>query len=160
MAVRNLEAINRHGEMIAQQQNNAKKMREDRFWSRVSIIKRSCDDAIDFVDTVDALCKNGMRTKFENWMEEQNLCYRICDKEFCIGTSSSGRVYYVPKSGDVCFGWNNYGMFEYYSLNEGHTDYIIHQALIHRVKYDECLTLMAERLQPFIDAFFKWVDTL
>jgi len=25
MAVRNLEAINRHGEMIAQQQNNAKK---------------------------------------------------------------------------------------------------------------------------------------
>ena len=160
MAVRNLEAINRHGEMIAQQKSNANKMREDSFWNRVNIIRKSSNDAVDFADTVSALCKNGLRTKFDEWVKTQNVNYSTYNNEFSIGSSSDGRVIYVPSSNDVQFAWSNYGMGECYSVNKGKLDYIVHRALLHRENYDKCLTLMAERLQPFIDAFFKWVDTL
>ena len=84
MAIRNLEAIQRQGTMIAAQQENSRRMREENFWHRVSIIQQSCNDAIDAVDTIAALCQNGLRSKFEDWMKQQNVYYSFQYKRFSV----------------------------------------------------------------------------
>ena len=165
MAVRNMEAINRQGEMIAQQRRNARQMREESFWNRVNMIKASHKDAVDFVDTVDALYKNGMGTKFEEWLKNQNVGYANYNKRMAVSCKvdcerkESAHVYYVPAKNSVGFGWNGYGMCESYTAGESDAEYLIHQRLSHH-GYDEGLTKLAERLQPFLDAFFKWVETI
>lgn len=162
MAVRNMDAIERQGNMIAEQKRNARQMKEENFWKRVDIIKASHDDAIDFVDTVEALCKNGLRGKFEAWMEQQNVHYTIYDKKLSICCLSDRKqdahVYYVPTENAVCFGWRGWGMCEYYSTNE-RMEYFIQQYLDGK-NYDEGLTKMATRLKPFLQAFFEWVETI
>lgn len=163
MAVRNFGAIKRQGDMIAEQQANKRKMGEENFWKRVDIIKKSHDDAIDFVDTIDAMCKNGMRAMVEEWLKNKNVHYTIYNKEFevcCLSDSrQSASVYYCPQGNSVDFGWAGWGMCEYYSTNKC-ADYLIHVALKRDKNYDEGLTMMADRLQPYIDAFFKWVETI
>ena len=162
MAVRNMDAIQRHGNMIAEQIRNEQQMREEGFWKRVNIVKACHDDAIDFVDTVDALCKNGLRGKFEEWMKQQNVSYTIYDKRLSVCCLSDNRqdahVYYVPTEDAVCFGWSGWGMCEYYSTNKK-MDYFIHTYLSGH-GYDNGLTMMATRLQPFLKAFFEWVETI
>lgn len=157
-----MDAIERQGNMIAEQRRNARQMREDGFWKRVDIIKACHDDAIDFVDTVDALCKNGLRDKFETWLKQQNVYYTIYDKKLsvcCLSDSKQdAHVYYVPTECAVCFGWRGWGMCEYYSTNEK-MDHFIHTYLRGH-GYDEGLTKMATRLQPFLKAFFEWVETI
>ena len=162
MAVRNMDAIERQGIMIAEQKINARQICEDGFWKRVNIIKACHDDAIDFVDTVDALCKNGLRDKFEVWLKQQNVSYTIYNKKLgvcCLSDrKQDAHVYYVPTENAVCFGWNGWGMCEYYSTNEK-MDYFIHTYLSGH-GYDNGLTVMATRLQPFLNAFFEWVGTI
>lgn len=162
MAVRNMEAISRQGAMIAEQQRNAAQMKAENFWKRVNIIKQCHDDAIDFVDTVDALCENGLRTRFETWMKQQNVHYRTCDHTFSVcclnDRKQDAHVYYAPRENAVCFGWSGWGMCEYYSTNNN-MDYFIQQYLKGK-NYDEGLTMMATRLQPFLKAFFEWVETI
>lgn len=162
MAVRNMDAIERQGNMIAEQKRNARQMKEENFWKRVDIIKACHDDAIDFVDTVEALCKNGLRGKFEAWMEQQNVTYTIYNKKLevcCLSDrKQDAHVYYVPTENAVCFGWRGWGMCEYYSTNE-RMEYFIQQYLDGK-NYDEGLTKMATRLKPFLQAFFEWVETI
>lgn len=162
MAVRNMDAIQRQGNMIAEQQTNKRRMIEENFWKRVSIIKACHDDAIDFVDTVDALCKNGLSGKFKEWLKQQNVSYTIYDKRLSVCCLSDNRqdahVYYVPTEDAVCFGWRGWGMCEYYSTNKN-VDYFIHTYLSGH-GYDNGLTMMATRLQPFLKAFFEWVETI
>lgn len=162
MAVRNMDAIQRQGNMIAEQKKNERQMREEGFWKRVNIIKACHDDAIDFVDTVDALCKNGLRGKFEEWMEQQNVSYTIYNKKLgvcCLcERKQDAHVYYAPTDNAVCFGWSGWGMSEFYSTNEK-MDYFIHTYLS-RHGYDDGLTMMATRLQPFLKAFFEWIETI
>lgn len=165
MAVRNMDAIERQGNMIAEQRRNARQIREDGFWKRVDIIKACHDDAIDFVDTVDALCKNGLRDKFETWLKQQNVYYehyrkllRIC----CLNErKESAIVGYYPEKDEVHFGWNGYGMCEGYDVRTKceTADYVIHSRLSDN-GYDEGLTTFATRLQPFLKAFFEWVETI
>ena len=164
MAVRNMDAIERQGNMIAEQKRNARQMREDGFWKRVNTIKACHDDAIDFVDTVDALCKNGLRDKFDEWMKQQNVDYTIYDKRLRVCCLSDNRqdahVYYVPTENAVCFGWSGWGMCEYYTTeHKGNIDLFIHNYLKGK-NYDKGLTMMATRLQPFLKAFFEWVETI
>lgn len=156
-----MDAIQRQGNMIAEQRRNERQMREEGFWKRVNIIKACHDDAIDFVDTVDALAKNGLRGKFDEWMKQQNVSYTY-DKKLRVCCLSDNRqdahVYYVPTENAVCFGWSGWGMCEYYSTNEK-MDYFIHTYLSGH-GYDKGLTMMATRLQPFLTAFFEWVETI
>ena len=60
--------------------------------------------------------------------------------------------------------WNknltHFNSLKHYDSTNKSTDYLIHVALKRDRNYDEGLTMMAERLQPFIDAFFKWVETI
>lgn len=157
-----MDAIQRQGNMIADQKRNARQMKEENFWKRVDIIKACHDDAIDFVDTVEALCKNGLRGKFEAWMEQQNVIYTIYNKKLevcCLSDrKQDAHVYYVPTENAVCFGWRGWGMCEYYSTNE-RMEYFIQQYLDGK-NYDEGLTKMATRLKPFLQAFFEWVETI
>jgi len=166
MAVRNFDAIKRQGDMIAEQQANKRRMVEENFWKRVDIIKNSHADAIDFIDTIDAMCKNSMRAMVDEWLKNKNVHYTIYNKKFgvcCLSDSrQSAHVYYCPQENGIDtveFGWSGWGMCECYSTNKS-TDYLIHVALKRDRNYDEGLTMMAERLQPFIDAFFKWVETI
>ena len=162
MAVRNLDAIKRHGTMIAEQIRNEEQMREDFFWKRVNIIKSCHDDAIDFIDTVKALWGNGLGDKYEQWMEQQNVHYMPYNKEIRICCLMDGKqqahVYYEPIENVVCFGWSGWGMSEYYSTDKDVKNFI-HNSLKGR-HYDDGLTMMAERLQPFLKSFFEWVDSI
>ena len=157
-----MDAIQRQGNMIAEQRRNEQQLREEGFWKRVNIIKACHDDAIDFVDTVDALCKNGLRGKFEEWIKQQNVNYTIYDKKLrvccLLERKQDAHVYYVPTENAVCFGWSGWGMSEYYSTNK-EMDYFIHTYLRGH-GYDNGLTMMSTRLQPFLKAFFEWVDSL
>lgn len=160
-----MDAIQRQGNMIAEQKRNERQMREDGFWKRVNIIKACHDDAIDFVDTVDALAKNGLRCKFDEWMKQQNVTYesyrkliRIC----CLcDRKESALVGYYPTTDHVHFGWNGYGMCESYDVSAPgqNADYVIHSRLRCN-NYDDGLTTLATRLQPFLRAFFEWVETI
>lgn len=162
MAVRNLDAIKRHGTMIAEQIRNEKRMREDFFWKRVNIIKSCHEDAIDFIDTVNALWKNGLGDKYEQWMKQQNVHYMPYNKEISIcclmDCEQDAHVYYEPAENVVWFGWSGHGMSELYSTNND-VDYFIHNYLKGR-NYDDGLTMMAERLQPFLKSFFEWVENI
>jgi len=157
-----MNAIQRQGNMIAEQRRNEQQMHEEGFWKRVNMIKACHDDAIDFVDTVDALAKNGLRDKFEEWMKQQNVSYDFYNKRLRVCCLSDNRqdahVYYVPTENAVCFGWRGWGMCEYYSTNE-RMEYFIQQYLDGK-NYDEGLTKMATRLKPFLQAFFEWVETI
>lgn len=162
MAVRNMDAIQRQGNMIAEQRRNARQMREDGFWKRVNMIKSCYEDAIDFVDTVDALYKNRLGGKFEEWLKQQNVSYTNYNKKLSVCCLSDRRqnahVYYAPTENAVCFGWSGWGMFEYYSTNEN-MEHFIHTYLKNK-NYDEGLTKLAGRLLPFLNAFFEWVETI
>jgi hypothetical protein len=148
--------------MIAGQIRNERQMREEGFWKRVNIIKACHDDAIDFVDTADALIKNGLSGKFHEWMKQQNVGYSCNYKRLSVGclrdSKQEAHVYYVPKENAVCFGWNGWGMCEFYSTNED-MNHFIHNYLKGK-GYDKGLTIMATRLQPFLKAFFEWVETI
>lgn len=162
MAVRNLEAIQRQGTMIANQVANAKKMTENHFWERINIIRQSRADAIDAVDTIEALFKNGLRNKYDEWQKQQNVRYSPQFKEFtCDGIWDETKVCYRPYEDDVKFGWSAHGMCESYSINNNTTsmDYFIHQRLSNK-DYDKKLSRLVTNLQPFLDVFFKWVETI
>ena len=165
MAIRNLEAIQRQGTMIAAQQENSRRMREENFWYRVSIIQQSCNDAIDAVDTIESLCKNGLRSKFEDWMKQQNVYYSFQYKRFSVSCEvensrkESASVGYNPKTNGVHFSWNGYGMCEGYDTAESNMTHFIHNYLGNK-GYNKGLTVLSERLQPFLDAFFKWIESI
>ncbi len=165
MAVRNLEAIQRQGTMIAEQQANSRRMREENFWHRVSVIQQTRNDAIDAVDTIEALCKNGLRDKFEEWMKQQNVYYSLQYKRFSVvcevenSRKESASVSYNPKTNGVHFSWNGYGMGEGYDTATDNMEYFINTYL-KKHGYDGGLTKLTERLKPFLDAFFKWLETI
>lgn len=165
MAIRNLDAIQRQGTMIAAQQENSRRMREENFWHRVSIIKQSHNDAIDAVDTIEALCKNGLRSKFEEWMKKQNVYYSFYFKRFSVSCEirnswkERASVSYDPKTNGVRFSWDGYGMYECYDTEERYINHFIHTYLGNN-GYDKGLTVLSERLQPFLDAFFKWIESI
>ena len=165
MAVRNLDAINRYGKMIAEQTRNAKQLKEDAFWNRVEIIKKCHDDAIDAIDTIDALSKNGLRGKFDGWMKMQNVSYSHYQQRFEVSckvdtpSKESAYVSYYPLQDGVNFSWSGWGMCESYNTAKIDMEYFIHTYLKNH-GYDDGLTKLAERLQPFLNAFFKWVDSL
>lgn len=170
MAVRNLEAIQRQGTMIAEQKRNEYQLRKDFFWKRVNIIRDCHDDAVDFVDTVKALGNNGLLSRFEKWCEKQNVEYRSYCDEFTL-YSNNCTIHYNPIEDYVSFSWSAHGMCESYSTNK-YQDYANGGAdgeryLIDCVTkkdddrtYNDLLTKMSERLQPFINAFFDWLESI
>lgn len=166
MAVRNLNGIVRQGRMIAQENKNARDLRNDNFWKRVSMVQECMKDAIDFIDTVKFLEENGLRDQFEEWMKGKNVRFESYRGLICVTCLSnkkeSANVGYYPQANSVHFGWNGCGMCESYhivSKVSSDADYFINQRLSKR-NYDEGLTMLATRLRPFLNAFFEWVDTI
>lgn len=165
MAVRNITSIVRQGNMISEQQRNKRIMRENNFWLRINTIRSSHDDAVDFVDTVDALYRNHLGTRFEKWMKAQNVEYTRCGNKLFVSLSLhptrfvESKVYYTPSDNHVSFTWQGYGMGESYSTSQD-LSHFIHTYLENDHRYDELLTTMATRLQPFLSAFFDWVSQL
>lgn len=168
MAIRNLEAINNRGEMIAKQKMNAMQMKEDNFWNRVEIIMSSHGDAVDAIDTIDYLYKNGIGKLFEDWNKGKGVYYESQYKQFKVyckvnePMKETAYVAYRPYDNSVHFSWNGYGMCEGYdvvSKGSQNTNYFIHNYL-DRKGYDGGVTDLSVRLQPFLDAFFKWTETL
>lgn len=168
MAIRNLQAINNRGEMIAQQKRNKMQMKEDNFWNRVEIVRSSHDDAVDAIDTIEYLYKNGMRQLFEDWNKGKGVYYESQYKQFKVycnvkePSRETSYVAYRPYDDSVHFSWNGYGMCEDYdvgSKSSQSTQHFIHTYL-DKKGYDGGLTDLSVRLQPFLNAFFKWVETL
>lgn len=161
MAVRNFDSIKRHGDMVRNQVANERKMREENFHKRVGIIKAYQQDAIDCVDTILALFKNGLRQQYEDWESKQtdgiNFDYQWQSLDCGCPENKDATVSYVPKTNIIKFGWSAHGMYECYQDNQ-HLDYLIHTAMPGR--YDGGLTRMATKLKPFLDAFFAWVETI
>ena len=168
MAIRNLDGINRQGDMIAQQKQNERNMREESFWNRVEIVRSSHNDAVDAIDTIEYLYKNGMRQLFEDWNKGKGVYYESQYKQFKVyckvnePRKETAYVSYRPYDDSVHFYWNGYGMGEGYdvvSKGSQNTNRFIHTYLDGK-GYDGGLTDLSVRLQPFLDAFFKWVETL
>lgn len=162
MAVRNFDAIQRHGEMIREQNANAKRVSLDFFWKRVNIVRNTRQDAIDAIDTIHALYENGLGGILNKWMENQNVHCRTYNNSFYIVSKINEKadVSYYPKEDKIYCAWGDHGMCECYKIEQGtSSDYSIEKILSSR-GYNETLTLLAERLQPFLDNFFKWVETI
>lgn len=159
MAVRNLEAISRHSEMIKSQKANARKLREDAFWSRVHTIQECQEDAIDAIDTIEHLFKSGMRREYEAWEKQQGIRFSFQYKAFFRGVTLGGtQVSYRPNENNVYFSWNAHGMCEEYN---SHSSYDVNRVIDYpREGYDTGLIELAANLRPFLDAFFKWVENL
>lgn len=163
MAVRNMEAIKRHGDMIAQERQNKKLAKEQAFWSICNTIKSCRDDAVDAVDTINALYENGLGSKFETWLKSQNVGYSIQFKRFSVGSpldnpKEYAYVSYVPERDSIRFAWNGYGMCESYDTKSDNMEHFIHS--YYDKKYKEGHERLAARLQPFLNAFFAWTETL
>lgn len=168
MTVRNMDAIQRHGNMIAEQKRNAYKMVKDNFWKRIEIIRSTQADAVDAADTIEALGKNSLGGRFDKWDEQQNIHFVRYRGEFCISMNKCS-IYYNPGTNHVMFAWSDCGMCESYSTAEytryagGGADgerYMVECVTKGNRTYDNLLTAMAERLQPYLKAFFEWVETI
>lgn len=166
MAVRNLDAIARQGQMIAKEKKIERDLRNDNFWKRVSMVQECHADAIDFIDTVKFLQKNGLLNQFEEWMKGKNVRFENYRSLICITCLSAKResanVGYYPSENAVHFGWNGYGMCESYDIisqNSQNADSFI-ELRLGTHNYDDGLTMLATRLRPFLNAFFEWVETL
>ena len=160
MAVRNLDTIERHGKMIAEQKKNAYEMAREHFWERVNIILSSHQDAIDAGDTIQALRDNALGERFRIWAEGQNVQYAYYEEAFTIGKGDCRILYYPKKIDEVKFVWSYGGMGEGYSTISTDEKYLIQRMGYNERCYDELLSLMAERLQPYLNAFFSWVEKL
>jgi len=166
MAIRNVNGIARQGRMIAQEHQNARDLREGNFWNRVSMVQECMKDAIDFIDTVKFLEKNGLTKRFEEWMKDKNVRFESYRNLICVTCLSSKKesavVGYYPQADAVHFGWNGNGMCESYTIGSKvspDANYFINNRLS-KQNYDEGLTMLATRLRPFLNAFFEWVDTI
>jgi hypothetical protein len=160
MAVRNLQAIQRQGAMIAERKKNEQNLKKDFFWKCVNICSESRGDAIDAIDTILELNKNGLRNRYEEWEKNQDLrfCYQY--NSFVMGDSCDTiQVSYIPSSDSVDFFYNGKGGMEGYSTAGTPENYLIYR-IYSRQGYVDKLRLLAECLQPFLDNFFKWVDSL
>lgn len=161
MAVRNFDSIKRHGDMVRNQIANERTMREENFYKRINIIKACQADAIDCVDTILALFKNGLRQQYEDWESKQIDGIRFSYQNQSLGCgcpeNKNAIVRYIPKTNIVQFQWSAHGMCESYEDSK-HCDYLIHTAMPGR--YDGGLTRMATKLEPFLNAFFAWLETI
>lgn len=164
MAIRNLDAITRYGEMIAEQKRNTNRLREEHFNNRLNIIKSSHSDAIDAMDTICALSENGLRSRFEEWEKNQNVYFDFQRHRFYVickvdePKKENAIVSYYPSNDNICFSWNGWGMSECSSTNVEKADCLIHRLSQHG--YEQGLTDLCERLQPYLNAFFKWLNSL
>lgn len=165
MAVRNLDGITRHGDMLAEQKANEKKLRDDYFWKRVNLIRETREDALDAVDTIKALREHGLYGKFEQWDNRDNSSLSV---HTSVGNPIRFRmkagdclIYYEPQGDIVEFGWSAYGMCESYSTKNGNMDYVINAvSRADKRDYDMLLTAMATKISPYLEEFFKWVESL
>ena len=163
MAVRNLEAITRQGNLLAAQKANEKKIRDDNFWRRVELIRDTKPQAVDAVDTIKAMYEHGLYGKLENWLTrtQQNGVQISCGNPIRFRISRDRCfIYYEPKDGVIEFAWSDHGMCESYTTRNANMDYVINAVTKDNRSYDTLLTAMAAWLPPFLDDFFKWVDTL
>ena len=164
MAVRNLDAIKRHGNMILEQKRNAYNMVKENFWNRVNTIRSCRDAAVDAIDTIKALKDNCLGDKFSKWDGQQNVHCTFCGGKFSIRMNDC-TIYYNPVQDCVIFTWSKYGMCESYSTGDcmhyaGGERYLIQCVTANNRDYDNLLSLMAERLQPYLDAYFEWLETI
>lgn len=161
MAVRNLEGIQRKGRMIAEQNNNALILQLENFNRRVNIIKGLQQKCIDAVDTILALEANKIKIHFNS----NDITFDHQRKSFETGDLKKGYVVYLPYENSVQFGWSDYGMCETYSAEKLHSangnDYYVLKCIHSKDRsYDKNLTEMATKLEPFLDSFFEWVDSI
>lgn len=159
MAIRNLDAITRRGNMVKEQIQNARTIKEENFWNRVNFIRKSHEDAIDAIDTIRALRANKLGKLFDEWMAQQDVKFLRDFNIFLLYASQGTWVGYNPNENFVEFHSNRNGMHETYRTNTEYIGHFIHMYLDEK-NYDGGLTLLAERLQPFLDSFFSWVETL
>lgn len=163
MAVRNLDAIKRSGDMLAAQKANEKKLRDDYFWKRIELIRDTKPQAVDAVDTIKAMYEHGLYGQFENWLTrtQQNGVQISCGNPIRFRVSLDRcYIYYEPNEGKIEFYWSDHGMCESYTIPNRNMDYVINAVNKNNRSYNTLLTEMAAWLPPFLDDFFKWVDTL
>lgn len=165
MAVRNLGGITRCGNMLAEQKANEKRLRDDYFWKRVELIRDTKPQAIDAVDTIKALREHGLLGKFEQWDRRDCSTLQV---QTSLGNPIRFKIkagdciiFYEPQGDYIEFSWSAHGMIESYSTKNSDMDYVI--SAVSRKdsrEYDMLLTALATRLRPYLEDFFKWVDTL
>ena len=164
MAVRNLQAIQRQGRAVADERKNARDLKHENFWARVNKITDTRSDAIDCIDTINALIKNGLRGKFEEWMKGKSVHHYgeyLCINCSC-GREESAQIKYFPKENYLKFSWSGYGMCASYVTNsQSQAEYLVDYEMKKEGKgFDAGLTKFAACLQPFLDEFFSWVESL
>ena len=160
MAVRNFDAIQRKGAMIAEQRQNAFNLKRENFRRRIELLKSCREDALDAIDTINALYENGLHKEFEKWMEKADVRYYVGTfyvKLYKDGDSTEVR--YTPKTNNVLFQCHFCGMIDGCNTNSfNETDFLQYRLKSHH--YDEALTLLSTALKPFLNGFFAWVETL
>lgn len=165
MSVRNIDAINRKAEQVAQEKANAKELAHKQVDDLINAILASYNDVKDVVDTISALYAKGLGQLYGKF-EQGNLNTIKYNSQYEALEMWCNRCVIRIQTKDstsspIKVGWSDCGMCESYDLFSGMSDYTYNCVLDRsRRGYLYLLQEMAAALQPFCNAFFQFVETL
>lgn len=126
MAVRNLSAIQAHGNQVRAIAVNKATIRKERIENLENKIKNQKQDIIDALDTFEALRKNGVDCDYLSTFRPHNVHRTYYGEEHVIIISGSYKqetyrqnrsddysIVYIPNANrfkyEICFGWGGFG---------------------------------------------------
>lgn len=168
MAVRNMDAIARKAEQLAEEKKAKEESKIKSYQVYLDAITQHRQDAIDAVDTKKALAERNIPTNFSNDTRIAFGCHeRGHDRTYSfIVKTDSGSVEYYPESGVFkVIGCGSYKTFKDAQElgTNGIRNFFEYPGEAFKEKTEqqrEALIAMSEGFLPFLHAFFNFVDNL
>ena len=168
MAVRNMDAIARKAEQLAEEKKAKEESKIKSYQVYLDAITQHRQDAIDAVDTKKALAERNIPTNFSNDTRIAFGCYeKYHDRTYSfIVKTGSGSVEYYPESG--VFKVTGCGLHKTFKDaqelgTKGIREFFEYPGEAFKEKTEqqrEALIALSEGFLPFLHAFFNFVDNL
>lgn len=168
MAVRNMDAIARKAEQLAEEKKAKEESKIKSYQVYLDAITQHRQDAVDAVDTKKALAERNIPTNFSNDTRIAFGCYeKYHDRTYSfIVKTGSGSVEYYPESGVFkvtgCGSSKTFKDAQELGVN-GIRNFFEYPGEAFKEKTEqqrESLIALSEGFLPFLHAFFNFVDNL
>ena len=168
MAVRNMDAIARKAQQLAEEKKAKEESKIKSYQVYLDAITQHRQDAIDAVDTKKALAERNIPTNFSN---DTRIAFgryeKYSDRKYSlIVKTDSGSVEYYPEGG--VFKVTGCGLYKTFKDAQdlgtnGIRDFFEYPGEAFKEKTEqqrEALIALSEGFLPFLHAFFNFVDNL